>query len=341
MKILKVLVCVLVLLSTFALGNQQKNLDVEKQEIDITHPVSGNPLKLVVWYPAGLKEDQTCKNVMFCLSKSTNTALPVIISHGAGGSTREFNWIGYATASQGMVTIGINHYGESWVYGQDTVKPNAFLEMWNRPVEVSQLLDLLEKNTIGKKPVFNQKLNWSNTTMIGFSSGGSTVMSLAGATYDPLRALNYCNSKKSVGDLGCEYMKGKEDLLKNLDLDKAKASYHDQRVRRTIALDPAAGHLTNQDSLKSISIPTLIIAAKQSDFLPFDTHAGYYASNLMNNELVTLNRGEGHFVFIDQCDLDIKVHGIEVCSDKEGIDRKAVHNSLYPHIFSFIYRTGF
>ena len=313
---------ILLLIAQVTIANQ--NLSVI--DIDLFDDSRQRPVKATVWFPQG----QDCKDGTICLSPNVQRNRVVLISHGAMGAANSLNWIGYAMASQGIVAIGLNHYEESWVYGPQTVKPEAAMRLWERPIDMTFVLDQFETNS-----PFNIELSYKDVTAIGFSSGGSTVLTLAGATYDYLGSLGYCD-KMGDRDLGCKYAPKTGEKLPELP-KVAHASFKDSRITKAIALDPAGGPLTDSDSLKAIDIPVLIFGLKNYDFLPIDQHAGFYADTIKNAKLVKLEGNEGHFVFMDECDIKMEVHGIPLCSDREGVNRKDVHDRLYPHIFSFIY----
>jgi hypothetical protein len=54
--------------------------------------------------------------------------------------------------------------------------------------------------------------------------------------------------------------------------------------------------------------------------------------------MIRLSAGEGHFVYLDRCNLPIDVMGVKLCSDRAGVDRDAVHARLAPAIVSFFDR---
>ena len=334
MRNLKILM-IIMMAAVCTAAASAKDDNLQKAELDFINPVTEEPLKLTIWYPAG--KGDACRNAAICLADSVKKHQAIVLSHGAMGSAREMNWIGYAMASQGFVAVGVNHYGESWAYGQETIEPRRVLEMWRRPAAISVALDLLALNeSPDGGALFSETIDWTNMTAIGFSSGGSSVLALAGAKYDPALAISYCASDKSAGDLSCKYLpKGENAKLPQPHTD---TEMKDARIRRVVALDPAAGHLTAKASLEEISVPTLIVAAKQNDFLSFDRHASFYAGRIKGVQLVTLDEGEGHFVFLDTCDHQYKAHGIPLCQDRDGVDRKSVHRAIYPALFSFLYR---
>ena len=55
-------------------------------------------------------------------------------------------------------------------------------------------------------------------------------------------------------------------------------------------------------------------------------------------QLVRLDAGEGHFVFIDECRAPIDVMGVPLCSDQRGVNRKAVHDRLIGVVERFLGR---
>lgn len=57
---------------------------------------------------------------------------------------------------------------------------------------------------------------------------------------------------------------------------------------------------------------------------------------LPNASLIELNAGEGHFVFLNTCNLDVSVNGVALCADREGVDREAVHGRLAAQIARFL-----
>ncbi|WP_218312711.1 alpha/beta hydrolase family protein [Alteromonas antoniana] len=325
---------IFLLLSMFLTGTAIAASDVAYSEVDFINPDTQQPVKLSVWYPAG----EQCADAKLCLSKTVRPDETILLSHGAMGSARELNWIGYATASQGFVTVGINHFGESWAYGPESIQPDAALKIWRRATEVSAVLDLLQLNRAdsdGHIDLLNRPVSWQNVTAIGFSSGGSTVIALAGGRYAPSQARIYCASARAQGDLGCNYVK--RSSKQTISMEEATGNYRDQRVTKVIALDPAAGPMTTEKSLKNITIPVMIFGARQNNFLPFANHAGFYASTIPNAALYSLNNDAGHFVFIDKCQHTHQAMGISLCEDRRGVDRDKIHQQLYPRLFRFIY----
>lgn len=226
--------------------------------------------------------------------------------------------------------MGINHFGESWVYGVENVDPASVLRFWQRPLDITFAIDQLSKSD----EMFNKPLNWQNILAVGHSSGAATALALIGMETQYDTAKRYCKTSSSASDKSCAYLK----LLSPEDFpEKPKqASFKDSRIKQVVALDPALGHIANSASLNRLSIPVLIVASKQNDFLNYEAHAGYYARHIPEVTLEVLNNGEGHFVYLDECRHQYKAVGVSLCQDKDGIDRQTVHQYLAPQIFEFI-----
>lgn len=313
----------------------QHENNVQVKHIDMYDEKRQRPVKITVWFPA----TNECAEAILCLAENTKLDQGAVFSHGAMGAAIGYNWIGYALAAQGIVTVGLNHYGESWLYGQETIDMSAVLRFWERPRDVTFVLDQLSQNHIksdAKRPIFNRDIDWANVTAIGHSSGGATVAALAGSQLELIKAKKYCTTPASKGDKSCGYMK--HSLAAEKEGYNADESFQDKRIKRMILMDPALGHVTKEKSLKSIEIPVLVIGSKQNDFLTYDTHAGYYAKNIPHAQNIVLNNGEGHFVYLDKCDHSYTAIGVSICTDRAGIDRSEIHERIYPHLFGFIYR---
>jgi predicted dienelactone hydrolase len=310
--------------------------ELKTTEVDFTNQQLNRPAKIKFWYQGGA---EPC-DATICLLPKQNSHRVAVISHGAFGSPREMNWLGYALASQGWVVVGVAHYGESWVYGPENIDPSVAMRFWQRPQDVSFAID-----SLSTEGLFNTSLKTDKVIMLGHSSGGFTSLALAGATLEAGKSEAYCASEKAKDDKGCDYgqqSKRKpmsEEMLKKIGL--LQEQMLDERVAAVIALDPALGHAVSEQSLESIKVPTLVVGSIENDFLPYTAHSKYYADHIQGAKLVGIEQGAGHFVYIDKCDSDREVKGVSLCMDREGVDRKAMQKQILEHIFGFIYGNGF
>lgn len=326
------LTCLLIALVTSAQVLSNTTMKLKTTDVDFYNQALERPTQVKFWYQSNVNN---CKTII-CLSSQQQNHRIAVISHGAFGSPREMNWLGYALASQGWIVAGIAHFGESWVYGTDNIDPMTAMRFWQRPQDVSFVLDRLSDETL-----FNKSLKIDNVIMLGHSSGGFTSLAMVGATLDAERSQRYCGSQQGKLDKGCHY--GKTVPLSAEQVTKIgllQAQMIDQRVSAVVALDPALGHATSENSLRGITLPTLIVGSVENDFLPYSVHAEYFAGNIKGANLAPIEDGAGHFVYLDKCDSERKTKGVYLCKDRRGVDRNLIQKQILGKVFAFIYENG-
>jgi len=285
------------------------------------------PMHVAIWYPEGVC---TAGAQELCLDKSAITHKVIVVSHGSMGASDDYAWVGNGLASKGYIVVGLNHFGESRVYGKHTQSLRATGMVWERALDVSRVLDALAKLNLFKKSVA-----WDDAIVIGHSAGGQTAALLAGARFDLHAFAKYCESLPDGVDRSCFYA---------LDIKRAPSayialfngSYRDPRVRKIVLLDPALGPALVEQSMAGSHIPALVVGALHDDFLPWSHHGALYASAIPDAKTLLLEGNEGHFVFLSVCHYDDKVNGIPLCTDKAGVDRKVVHERLLSGLLAFV-----
>jgi predicted dienelactone hydrolase len=298
---------------------------IKVEEVDLYHAIEQRPIKLDLWYKQKKCTDTECKH------RSADKLNIAILSHGAMGAAKDYSWLAYPLAAQGWIVVGLNHFGESWRYGQKNIDPSAVMRFWQRTEDVSFVIDSVDTFL----PHNLTTTTDTNIVVIGHSSGGYTAASLAGVKLDIQQMYEHCTSARGAGDLGCSY--GNGDNLQQLEpVVKKVNSGLDIRVTGIILLDPAMGPAATKLSLNKVQVPTLVIGSQKNDFLPFTYHAKYYANNIPNSKLVALNGGEGHFVYINSCDNNYKARGVSLCQDPEGVNRDDVHQRIMGDILKFL-----
>ncbi|RVU42029.1 hypothetical protein EOE67_02260 [Rheinheimera riviphila] len=314
---------------------------VQVTELDLYDNKRQRPVKITLWYPA----QASCKDASICLAERTKLNKAVVFSHGAMGAAKGYSWIGKMFAAQGYVTVGVNHYGESWIYGPEHVNPAAALQFWERPVDISFVLDQLSTNqqsvpsatTAPSKPsqrIFNREIAWDHIIAVGHSSGGATVLTMAGSKLAFADAATYCATAAAAPDRSCHYLKFQTEA--NTKGYNPAQNFFDARIQSVIALDPALGHATTAQSLQAMTIPVLVIGSSQNDFLPYERHAGFYAATIPAAESLVFAAGEGHFVYLDRCKHQYQAMGVALCTDRPGIDRTLVHQKAGAAMLKFI-----
>jgi predicted dienelactone hydrolase len=325
-------------------GNKITPTQVKMQHIDLFDAARQRPVKITLWYPAG----SNCQQQLICLAPNAILQQGILLSHGAMGAAQNYQWLGKALAAQGFITVGVNHYGESWIYGAEHVNPAAVMQFWQRPLDLTFVLNVLQNNQLDNSTIFSQNIQWQNTTAIGHSSGGASVLALAGAEWDLTQAAVYCKTAAAATDRSCAYLvKTTADTAPvagvvsgsethQLPALPKQLSWQDNRVKQLVLFDPALGHVANTASLQQLTLPVLVVGSVQNDFLPYARHAGFYASQIPNAKELPLDQGEGHFVYLDSCSHQYQALGVSLCQDRTGVDRSKVQQQLLPAVLSLL-----
>ena len=290
------------------------------------------PIKVVFWYPAGRC---VAELKLRCNHPASASLPPVLLSHGAMGSALEYQWLARTLAARGHIVVGVSHFGESWVYGQESIQPKMVTSVWHRPQDFSVVL-----NNLSGQAVFNSAPNWSRVLAAGHSSGGYTALALAGLRLSAEQLRDYCDSDSSAQDLGCRYASEINEGVDKTELSTTAkllaGSYIDARVIAAIAMAPALGPGATTQSLNNINAPVFIVAAQQDDFLPHQFHGQRYVKGIKKANVMLLNNGEGHFVFVDTCSHNYSAQGIAICQDAQGVERAQVHAKIAQAVLGFV-----
>jgi predicted dienelactone hydrolase len=225
-----------------------------------------------------------------------------------------------------FVVLGVSHFGESPVFGPQSVNPATVARFRDRTHDFNVALDwLLTKSRLAGA------LDASRIAAIGHSSGGATALMLAGAKFSPSQILAHCGSGAAKVDKGCWYGMPSADTAERQLPEPAS-----RPIRAVVALDPAVGPGFVEDSLRNLKSALLVVGSVENDFLPYESHAGRIAKAKPDAEVYRLDHGEGHFVYVDTCKANIPVMGTSLCTDRAGVDRAAVHARLDAVIEKFL-----
>ena len=291
------------------------------------------PIRLDVWYPANEKEAVVRYGIS--AGSAAISAAPVgdghpviLLSHGAMGAASNYSWIAETLARRGYVVLGVSHFGESPVFGTPA-DPASVGRFRDRTHDFNVALDYLFQ----RSRLVNH-LDPERIGAVGHSSGGATVLMLAGAKFSADLMPAYCKSGAATIDKGCWYPRPDSPASNGQSPEIAS-----RRVRAVVVLDPAVGPGFDQASIAKLSADLLIVGSVANDFLPYDAHAGRIARAKADAQTILLAAGEGHFVYVDACSLQIDVMGVPLCKDRAGVDRDAVHKKLAEAIVDFFSRT--
>jgi predicted dienelactone hydrolase len=268
-----------------------------QNDLVVVNPETGRSIEYKIWLPT-----------------SDGPAPLVIISHGTSGHNSDHFWLADALVDNGFAVAALNH-------PHDTRMDRSvagLIRVWDRPVDISFLLSHLLED-----PQWSKSIDASRIGAAGYSSGGYTVIALAGGIYDPKLMAEYCDSDQ----------KGPEcDLAETVDIDSidfsdAGGNYRDERIKAVFAMAPALRPGMLADGLAKISIPVGIITSKDDELITPAYHAEHYARHIPNSTLASFPKG-GHFVYVTTCTIvpsivDFFITEIDLCGREIDVDRES------------------
>jgi len=302
-------------------------------------PIRGEELDFHIWYPAsaGGKTVTVGGNGVFYGTPAGRGAPhlggqypAVIISHGAGGNAGQFGWIASVLAEAGYVVILPNHPGTT----SGNASAKAAVRVWERPADVSAVLDQITQNSDDYPYVDTNRL-----AMLGFSAGGYTAMAAAGARVNPDRLQRFCD-KTDHGMSDCAFLAHFGIDLHKLDLSPASQDLRDDRIKSAVIVDPGIVSTLTPESLANIDIPMMIINLGEEKKVP----AGVYAraaAEAIPNARYEIEPDATHFSFLAQCKPKgaaiLKSEGEldPLCEDAGGRERTEIHKALKKKIVSY------
>jgi predicted dienelactone hydrolase len=302
------------------------------ESLRITDTARARPIQLDVWYPADAEETThryglSSGRVALAAPVAAGRFPVILLSHGALGSASNYSWIAERLARSAFVVVGVSHFGESRVFGEATVNPALVADYGARTRDFAFALDFILQRSKWASGVDGRRVG-----ALGHSSGGATVAMLAGGQFRLEGMAAFCLSKEASTDRGCGYRAGVSTQI------VFAPAIAESRVRAIVLLDPAVGPGFDRAGLESVRVPALVVGSVSNDFMPFALNAQRYVEFLPNAESMPLDRGEGHFVYIDECSLPVEAMGVSLCSDRPEVIRRDVHQRLGARVVDFFTR---
>jgi predicted dienelactone hydrolase len=189
----------------------------------------------------------------------------IVFSHGLGSIRTDMLYLAQHLASHGYVVAALEHPGSNEAHVKQALALNAPLleaeEFLNRPKDISFVLDELAALNQKSGPL-QGKLASDRAMVVGYSLGGATALSLAGAELQLTQLKQRCPGNVLAFSLG----ENAQCFAKGLPEDRYQL--RDPRIKAAIALSPTTSLLFGETGLTKIAIPTLISAASADKTTP-------------------------------------------------------------------------
>ncbi|WP_210302606.1 alpha/beta fold hydrolase [Phyllobacterium sp. 628] len=312
------------------------------REITLPDPGGTRPLHAVIWYPAADDSPQTIVGdnpaiTGLSVIKDART-LPgphplVVMSHGYGGTWRNLNWLAGELVRRGYVVAAPDHPGTTTF----DRRPSEAARLWERPHDLSRVIDALIAD-----PALTGGVQAGRIAAIGHSLGGWTVAGIAGGRFSSEQMARECQANPGLRACALTAEFGIDQAATKGQLEGSLA---DARVGAVISLDLGLARGFTPESLGTVKVPVLTIAAGTDiGGLPAKLESGYLAQHLPATTSRYIEIADAtHFSFMGICKPGAAVmieeetpgDGI-VCRDGGTRDREAIHEQVAGLVIDFL-----
>ncbi|MEH2171690.1 alpha/beta hydrolase [Nostoc sp.] len=200
------------------------------------------------------------------------TAPVIVISHGLGLDSSNFQYLATHLASYGFAVVVPNHPGSdakqlrSLLNGRaiEVAEPSEFQD---RPMDITYILNQLQKGNQSDSR-FKGRLNLQQVGVFGQSLGGYTALALAGAK------INFEQLKQDCQPAALQKTWNMSLLLQcralELSISKSGKDYNlrDERVKAAIAVNPITSSIFGKAGLSQIKTPVMIVSSSDDTVAP-------------------------------------------------------------------------
>ena len=197
--------------------------------------------------------NRTLNTDLYLPTTKTDSIPVIVVSNGLGAKRDRFEGLANYLASYGFAVAIPDHPGS------DRRRQKAFLrglyrenfdatDYIDRPLDISYVLDELEQ--INQQSLSN-KLDFQQVGIFGYSIGGTTALSLAGAEIDLERLKQDCDRPLDLLNISILYQ------CRALELSPQQQSLQDERIKAAFLFVPFGNSLFSKQELSKISIPVM------------------------------------------------------------------------------------
>jgi predicted dienelactone hydrolase len=296
------------------------------------------PLKTEIWYPT---QDTTGTNVAedypFKLPRTSQNAVIapgkfplILLSHGTGGNRISQMWLACELVGSGYIVASVDHFGNTL----DNKIPENFVRIWDRPLDLSFLLDHLLSDSTWAISIDSNKIG-----MAGFSLGGYTGIALAGGEADFGLLRRFAETQQGASEFNVPEL-GDVSYLITRDLvnegNRKSSDLKDERISAFAFMAPALGAaFRSKEQLASVQAPLLIIGAANDKRTPIENNARHYHQLVDHSEYHELEGEIGHYIFMNEARGWLKRDAKQIFMDANGVNRERIHERVSKKITVF------
>jgi predicted dienelactone hydrolase len=208
------------------------------------------------------KRDRTIISDLYLPKQLVNKTPIFVVSNGLGAERKRFAELANYLASYGFAVAVPEHPGSNYRRQKDFIKglyQENFdaTDYFNRPLDISFILDSLTEINQNQ---FDNKLDVKNVGIFGYSIGGTTALSLAGAEIDFPHLQEACQENLDLANISILYQ------CRALEMRSRAVSFKDERIKAAFLFVPFGKSLFSETQLEKVTIP-LFWQVVDKDFL--------------------------------------------------------------------------
>ena len=213
--------------------------------------------------PVGFLGDYELNVDIYSPQALERSAPLVVIAHGLGSERSDFRYLAEHLASYGYLVAIPEHSGSSGSYKEAYLRGEVSIdvspvEFYSRPRDITHLLNQLEQH-----PIFKGQIDWLQVGVLGHSFGGTTVLSIAGASLNWERINRVCQQAQFSLNVST-FLQCRASTL-----PPGNYNFQDPRVKAVVAVNPVTSSILGPESMGQINIPALIVGGTQDFVSPF------------------------------------------------------------------------
>jgi predicted dienelactone hydrolase len=240
---------------------EPKNIQKNPQFRDLSQPGKYQGTKHTLEF-YDHQRDRHLVTDLYLPQNKTDKIPIIVVSNGLGAKRDRFEKLARYLVSHGFGVVIPNHPGS------DHDRQKAFVqglyhenfdatEFVDRPLDISYILDQLEQLNGDR---FKHQLNLEQVGFFGYSIGGTTGLSLAGAEFDLTQLAQDCAQPLNLMNISILYQ------CRALELPSHQPSLKDDRIKAAYMFVPFGNSLFGKLKQNKISIPIMFQVVDQ-DFL--------------------------------------------------------------------------
>ncbi|WP_020395666.1 alpha/beta hydrolase family protein [Thiolinea disciformis] len=311
------------------------------QSFTFTAKHRSKPIEASLWYPAAAPSETLTigeNRIFYGRSAYNHAAIAqgkhplVLISHGSGGHMAGLAWLANGLAQAGALVMLLNH--QSTTTGDSSARGMILFDQ--RANDVKAALDhLLQDSKIA--PFIDEQ----HISMLGFSLGGTTALTLAGVRFD--RKAYHLHCKRLPKEPDCAFLNKEQVDLQQLP-DSWEQDLSEHRFSQMVVIEPGMGYAALPDSLQAIKIPMLLINLGTTAQRWKTTDMAETGSNIVKlipKAEYSVFAPAYHFTFLPECkpigeELLREEQDDPICTDPVGTDRAHIHQQIITKVSQFL-----